>query len=295
MKKNVLGLYLSAKTAQALILERDEAHRTLLAVHEWDNTLFNYAGDDTPGVDEFTEQLSKFLGTVSIHLTTVTLDTSLLFINTLPVAKGATSEQIKDHVEWELSEYFPDSPQNTFISDIHTITKQANARCDEALLVAVRRDIIQKIRRSLDRVRLTLDIVDAEHFSADTTLILNYPDSAAKYIALVGIKDDRMDISLVRYNDLEAYYYYPVHSEDDIVERLATLSSSVSGLHAICVFGLGLTQEMIAHLRNSTTVPLEPLNPFRKVEIAHAVRVVHDPAAKPFRYSAIVGVALREE
>ena len=97
MKKPVLGLCLSETNAQAVFLEQHTASNVLLAVGEWKNTLFDYAGDDTPGVDDFVDQLSRFVTAHHIAAApqvSVALDTSLVFINTIPLASTVSRSDI---------------------------------------------------------------------------------------------------------------------------------------------------------------------------------------------------------
>ncbi len=297
MKNTVLGLYLSEKTAQALVVERITSRHTLLALHEWDNTLFNYAGDDTPGVDEFVDHLSHFVSRTAVRAeqASVALDTSLLFINTIPFESTATREKIYEQIEWELNEYFPGSPRNAFITDTHVLARRDAFSYDNVIAVSVRRDVVQKLHRALAKLKLRLDIVDADHFSADTARRINYPDTATKYIALVGIKDERIDVSLVRYNEVESYSYYTASSREKVVEQISSLSKTTNGLSSITVFGMNLDKELLTNIRNSSTVLVEALNPFRNVDIASSVRIAKDPTTNPFRYAAAIGVALRQD
>lgn len=297
MKRNVLGLYLSGKSAQAVVIEQNSSRRTLLALHEWDNTLFDYAGDDTPGTDEFVERMLQFTAAhpVEIHRVRVALDTSLLFMITIPFERAAPRERIEEQIEWELTEYFPGSPPKTFISDLHILARGISKRYDHILSVSVRRDQIRSLHRGLAKLRLGLEIVDPDHFSADTSLHLNHPESADKYLALVGIKDDRIDVSMMRNAELESYTYTTVASRDQAIEYIGNLSRSAEGLQSMMVFGAGLDNGLVSILRQESAIPVEAMNPFRIVHIPTSLRSTTDAAFAPFRYAAAVGVALREE
>lgn len=296
MSKHVLGLYCSERTAQAVIVERNGISNRLLDLHEWENTLFDYAGDDTPGMDEFVEQLSLFLKPHQrAEQVGVALDTSLLFFNTIPFETTASRQQIKEQLEWELQEYFPGSPHNAFASDIHTLARHQDSQYDNVLAISVRRDLIQKLHSGLRRLKLTLDIVDSDFFSADSSLRVNSPEMSNRSFVLAGVKEGRIDTSIIRNNEVESYAYYEATTDEDIVQKIKTISQSESGLHSILLFGTGLTRELITEIRKHSPTLIETLNPFRVVDIAGSVKLEKDPTPMSFRYAAAVGVALRDD
>ena len=296
MKKTVLGLYLSDQLAQALLLTLEGGSATLQAVAEWQSTLFAYAGDDTPGVDEFVERLSQFVATSKSNVDHLRLavDSSLMFINTIPVATSASRAQIEEHIQWELEKYFPDVPRGSFISDMHVLTQKDGQVHDEILMVAIRRDLIQKLRHSSTRLKMPLDLVDVDHFSADTALRANYPETANKYVALICTKPRHLDVSLIRYNDLESYSTLVVETPDDVVACIRDLSRNTRGLSSITVYGTHLDRTLLMRMRNASSLPIEALNPFRTIDIVYSVRGNSDLTLAPYRFAAAVGAALRE-
>lgn len=295
MKKSILGVYLSEQLAQIVALEQDGSSNVLRAVAEWPSTLFNYAGDDTPGVDEFVEHLSAFLSTHSLkpHMVSIALDSSLIFVNTVPFSHSASRSEIDEQIEWELKEYFPDAPRDSFISDMHILS--GDNKQNDVMMVSVRRDLIQKLYRSLSRLRLGLDIVDVDHFSADNALRFNFPETMNKFLALIGLKGGRIDTSLIRYNDLESYSYTLYASQEDVVAQIEKVSKETKGLSSISLYGTHLNAENLANIRNASAVSVDALNPLRSVQIANTVRANIDPTFASYRYCAAVGAALRRD
>ena len=297
MKRNVLGLYLSEKSAQAVLLEQDGATNTLRGISEWTSTLFDYAGDDTPGVDEFLDRMNNFLATTAAKPTqvAVTMDAAIVFINTLPIDDRASQSDIKEHLEWELNEYFPGTPRDSFITDTHFLAGETGKHHDNVLMVSVRRDLVQKLHRSFARMQLKIDIVDVDHFSADTAMRINHPETADKFVALVGVKEGRIDVSSIRHNDMESYSYVLNDSEKQLTGQIEKLSKETKGLSSITLFGTGLTSESIPYIRNASSVPVELLNPLRYVEVTNNIRTTTDVPSTAYRYASSIGVALRRD
>ncbi len=295
MKKSTLGVYLSEQMAHVVALEQDGSSNVLRAFAEWPSTLFNYAGDDTPGVDEFVEHLSSFLTSHNLkpQMVSIALDSALLFINTVPFSQSASRSEIDEQVEWELKAYFPDAPRESFISDMHILS--GNSKQNNILMVSVRRDLIQKLYRSLSRLRLGLDIVDVDHFSADNALRFNFPETMNKFVALIGLKEGRIDTSLIRYNDLESYSYTLYASQSEMVAQIGKVSKETKGLSSISLYGIDLNTEKLTQIRDASAVPVEALNPLRSIQLANSVRANLDPTFASYRYCAAVGAALRRD
>ncbi len=295
MKKSTLGIYLSEQIAHVVALEPDGSSSVLRAFAEWPSTLFNYAGDDTPGVDEFVERLSAFLTSHNLkpRMVSIALDSAFLFISTVPFARSASRSEIDEHVEWELKEYFPDAPPESFISDMHILSGEN--KHNNIMMVSVRRDLIQKLYRSLSRLRLGLDIVDVDHFSADNALRFNFPELMNKFVALVGLKRGRIDTSLIRYNDLESYSYSLYTEQEEVPAAIEKLSKEAKGLSLISIYGTHLTPEILEHIRSASLVPVEALNPLRAVQLANSARANLDSTFTAYRYCAAVGAAFRRD
>ncbi len=296
MSKSILALHIAEHSSQALLLELERGRWTLHAAMEWQSELFKQVGDDTPGVDDFVERLSAFLlqQHADVREAAVALDTTRLFVNTFPVDDTSESA-IEEHLAWELNEYFPGSPNNAFISDYHLIPKSDLRLYDTALAVSVRRDVVQKIQRTMNRLKLQLTAMDGDHFAAETVVRLGYPETKTKLIALAGVKADRLDISLLHNWDVQFYGYKLVTQDENIVHELAQLAMQHRRLECVMVFGKSLDEGLIGEIRAGLPLPVEVVNPFRTVTVATKLRFNNDLTARAFRYAAAIGVALRQK
>lgn len=297
MKKNVVGLYLNEKLAHAVLLEQNTSSNRLLAATEWSNTLFDYAGEDTPGVDDFVDHLSQFLSAQKLPKppqVSIALDSSLLFLSTVPLSSTVSRSEIDEQIAWELRTHFPDAPADNFISDIHILTKPGNEDWDEILLVAVRRDLVRKLHHALARLKLRLAIVDGDHFSADTALRVNHPGAASKFIALIGVKPERLDVSLIRYLDMESYSYAVHRSEQECLDELVRIAKTTAGIAGIMLYGM-ISPDLLAKLQTALPIPVELLNPLRFIDVSSAARTHKPLMANAPNYAAALGVALRRD
>jgi hypothetical protein len=225
----------------------------------------------------------------------VALDTAELILNTIPVEDNLSRIEMNDHIAWELSQYRPDIAAQEYISDVHVLTRHPAERWNEVLSVSVKRSDAYTLQEAVTKLGLTLHIVDVDHFSADTALRMNYPDTNRKYLALVGIKENRLDISLIKHGNIESYSYAVVSSNKEIVEHIATLGRETKGIYSIAVFGPYLDKELLVAIRRSCVLLVEALNPLRHVKVSDSLRLEDRLAVPSYRFAAAVGVALRRD
>jgi len=295
--ETILGLSFSDGGVQAAVIEQDGPSNTLLAIDEWSNTLPLSDEDRGDGITRFVECLYAFMRVNRVRAKTVAvaLDTSQLFVNTVPIEEGVSRLERNDQLHWELSQYEPAALQQNYITDVHVLSENPAERWTNVLSVSVRRDDAYLIQKALARLDLNLSVVDVDHFSADNALRINYPDSQRKYLALVGIKENRLDISLVRNGTLEAYSYCTVSTNAEITEQIGHLSRQTAGLRSITAYGTYLDPELLVQIRRGSSLLVEALNPLRHVRVSTTLRLADHLSVPTYRFAAAVGVALRRD
>jgi Tfp pilus assembly PilM family ATPase len=293
----VLGLSITDRTVQAVEVEQDGPSNSLLAIDEWENTFPFGTPDDTHGIDQFIEYLSAFMkvNKVKAKRVSVALDTSSLFINSFPLEEGLSRVEINEHVNWELGQFFPAVPPKEFVTDIHMMAAHPAERWNQVLSVSVRRRDAYAVQSAISKLGLNLHILDVDHFSADTALRINYPDTERKFIALVGVKENRLDISLLRNGTMEAYSYCIVQSNQEIVDQVGALSRDVKGIQSITAYGPYLEKDILVLIRRGSALLVEALNPLRHVKVSDSLRLADHLSVPSYRFASAVGVALRRE
>lgn len=296
----ILGLSISGGGIQAVELERNGAVTTLRAIDEWENT-FSSPNDATRRTDAegklLGEQIARFIkkNRILARRVSLALDTSFLFINTIPTDAGTTRNEISDHVKWELSQYYPDAPAADFITDLHILTERSFGMYNEAMSVSLWRRDAMSVRKAVSAAGLELHIVDADHFAAETAYRVNYPDSYKRLIALVGVKETRIDITMLRNGNLDTYQYAVPDSNAAIAERIASIARWNPDLHSVMIYGSYLDRDLLTSVRKSCPVLVEALNPFRHLAVAESLLVDDNLAVPSYRFGAAVGVALRRD
>ena len=294
-----LGLNISAQSVQAVEIERGSTSGILLAIDEWKNRFpfEDAAGQDPVAEQEFKDYLQAFIKVNRVKATqvSVAMDTALLFVNTLPVEDGLPRTRINELVEWELHQYFPDIQPKEFITDVHVMSAHRESGWNEMLAVSIRRRHTTAIKAALKALGLTLHIVDVDHFSADMALRVNYPDTYRRFLALVGVKENRLDISLMKNGSLQSYAYVMVKSDQEIVDQIATLSRETKGIYSITVYGPHLDKDLLVQIRRGSALLVEALNPLRHISVSDTLRLADHLSVPSYRFASAVGVALRRD
>jgi len=296
-KETVLGLSLSDKSVQAVEIEQDGPSNSILAIDEWENTLPASAGENGHGTSRFIEYLTAFMkvNRSKSRKVSVSLDTAQMFLHSLPMDEGLSRIQINEHVNWELSQYYPESSPKEFITDVHVLTQHASDGWNEVLSVSVKRHDAYLVQQAVQQMGLTLHILDVDHFSADTALRVNYPDTNRKYLALVGVKENRLDVSLIKNGNMESYSYCAVQSNKEIVDQIGLLSRETRGIYSITVYGPFLDKDLLVQIRRGSALLVEALNPLRHVKVSDSLRLADHLSVPSYRFASAVGVALRRD
>jgi hypothetical protein len=208
---------------------------------------------------------------------------------------GLSRIELNEHINWELNQYYPDTPSKEFITDVHVLTQNTTDRWNQVLSVSVRRHDAYQVQQALTRLGLDMHIVDVDHFSADTALRINYPDTNRKYLALVGVKENRLDISLIKNGNMESYSYCVVQSNQEIIDQIAALARESKGIYSLTVYGTYLDKDLLVQIRRASTLLVEALNPLRHVKVADSLRLANHLSVPSFRFASAVGVALRRD
>jgi Tfp pilus assembly PilM family ATPase len=294
----MLGISLSGRSVQAVEIDRSGKPATLLAIDEWDNMLM--LGEDRQGdehIDQFSECLAAFLkvNRAKARRVAMAIDTSYLFLNTIPVERDLPHSELADQIGWELRQYFPDHAVDDFITDVHRIAASQTSLTEEALSVSVLRQHVRAVRVGIEKLGLELHLLDADHFSAHTALRVNYPDASRRHLALIGVKENRLDISVLKNGNLEEYSYRLVNSGDEIVDQIARVSRESPGIFSITVYGPHLSNDLLVRIRHGSALLVEALNPLRHVHMSDTLRLADHLSVPSYRFASAVGVALRRD
>lgn len=218
-------------------------------------------------IDEIAQIISSSIN-ISPKFTKISfcLDTSFAFLNVIPVEQSLSEQEFNEHLLWEISQYFPtESANQSFIIRGY---KFSGDDMEKALMVAVKKDLISFLKGIAEKLGLTVQIIDIDHFAVENCLRERISPVRSRYFysdfVLVGLKNSRIDVSVFRSYEFQRYFYHIVNGESDTRYFLLKLiNDNVSaGFEKFVFYGEGLDQNLIGIISGMLGSKFSILNPF---------------------------------
>jgi len=253
---------------------------------------------DHPQLDTFVIELRELLKQqkVSAEYISFALPPDPVFINIIPVDPGLTGKDLANFLQWEVDQYFPDASPKEFIIDSHGLPLE-NSAAQQTFMVAVRRGMAAFLQRTVEGLKMKLNIIDIDQFSTEKTLITNYPEILEHDIVLFGLRYRGVDASLIhngQMTDYRAFHYDgDVQPIKPIVEYLKYLKQKDNSTPAaLLLHGIDVAQELVNSLRTETGIKQTlAMNALRKI---NAAEKLYEPFVKEsYRFASAIGLALR--
>jgi len=108
-------------------------------------------------------------------------------------------EELRDHINFEAPNFIPHGADSVYL-DFHVIGK-AGKNHYEVMIVAVKKDIVDRFVEVFDEAGLSVGIVDVDQFALQNSFELNYPSLIEKTVSLVNIGGRYTGINICRGGD----------------------------------------------------------------------------------------------
>ncbi len=194
------------------------------------------------------------------------IDTSFAFLNVIPVEPSFSEREFNEHLLWEISRYFPgELVHQSFIVRGY---KFSGGDAQRALVVAVKKDLISFLKAVAEKLGLTVQIIDIDHFAVENCLRERISSVRSRYFysdfILVGLKNSRIDVSVFRSYEFQRYFYHIVNGESDTRYFILKLvNDNISaGFEKFVFYGEGFEQSLIGLVSSMLGNKFSVLNPF---------------------------------
>jgi Tfp pilus assembly PilM family ATPase len=285
-----VGIALSNTETQAVeIAVEQDSVPSLLAIAEWHGGL-----QETPA--GIATRLRAFINAngAATNNVAVTLDAATLFAHTIPVPTGQEEALLRKHAQWDIAQFFPDAPEGEFITDVYPLAPDDGAGWQRLLCVSVRRQLARDLQSALKQKGLVLHVLDGDQFSAEHLLVSHIAGGNAGRIFLVGLKEERIDISVLQDGHLNDYRAQDGSSAAACTTALSTCATDHGRPDRIVFYGPQATPDVLGPLQAEFLQELEVLNPFSGMRNLLDNPVASQFLAAPHRFVAAAGAALRE-
>jgi Tfp pilus assembly PilM family ATPase len=231
----------------------------------------------------------------------LTIGTSQSFILTLPIDLSEGKHSINSKIYWELSNYFPDN-YNDFVVNTYRLSKfMPSGSTNEYLIIAVRKNVLEFVKRVFRLCNIDLTLVDIDHFAAEHSLRKSYPEEIESgNLLLIGLKKGRIDYGVISNKKYSYYTYSRYYSEPEFNLSLVRKVNSLMGerlsklnIHDIVLYGDTLLEDTLDTLKKIPGIKAVMMNPFEGINSSSLFLKNEGLRKTAYQYAASCGVALR--
>jgi Tfp pilus assembly PilM family ATPase len=277
-------------------------------------TAFNFTSlQDQSLIRRYAEDINRLYETADFQISSgvFILDANMVMIKKIPVDANLQGERLKDHVHWEVAQLMI-NPLAHYIIDFELLPADNGKDYKQVVVVAARRMVIDYLKEIFKNTDLQLRAIDVDIFAAQRVLAGNYDVNANEYIALVDMRKESFQFSIIKgsrfYLSQDLDYHQDGEGEapkrdDEHKARLISkelrriiidhkLGKSVEDVHAIYLYGEGVTDAILEALQNTHNVRIDRANPFKRIKLASQGS---DPIfqSQPETFVIPVGAALK--
>lgn len=241
------------------------------------------------GVTEPRTRLLRKVSAVSVGV-----DNASVFYHSFPADQSLTREEREEMIDWELSHFIADYAAPDFVRDVHMLVPETGATLPGLLVVAANRSFVQDITATIRARKLGLQVIETNFFGAVYALGVNYPETAMKRVMIAAIEGDRVDAGILCRGKLERHACRRTTGQDDLTGFLA--GAAVSGrVDEAFLAGGGATHALVMAARRRFAIPVEMLNPSRRLRLKRSFARENEFAGVEHRFASVIGCALRRQ
>ena len=169
-----------------------------------------YTKDPENLSQEFKELVEAFAKNEDLHKirSGITIDTSMAFINVIPLDMNETSGAIESHILWELSNYYPDTYKDFSKRYYKLGNPLFGGTIDEAIIIAIDRKKIRFIKGLCAQSGLQPKNIEIAHFAVEKCLTELFGRNIRNNNVIISsCSGKRIDSSLLFNGGLKFYDY----------------------------------------------------------------------------------------
>jgi len=224
------------------------------------------------------------------------LPSDSIFLNVLPLDTSLKGPRLSAHLQWELLQHHPEATEKDFIVDAPRLG-DAEPGVTFSLLVAVRRGMIGFLQKTAQQLKLTVQAVDVDHFAAEETVRLNYPEIKGHTVLLATVRSSGVNVSALHDGHLVDYRFFSTHSVAEVIPKLTDYlkhfqqREGAETPQAIFLAGITLPPDLVKELRSQASIQALTVNALRKLKVTGKFYKPFVEESYPF--AAAIGLALR--
>lgn len=266
-----------------------------------------------PGcVEEVVDLVNSLLMEIGEHSGEIgiALCGSMVMVKRIPVALGLEEDFIGDQLRWEALQYLL-SPLDAYVMSYQRLPVTSPTGNPLYVQVVVRKPVIQFLRTVASQCNLSLVDIDVDLFANVRAILANYEVDPKTILVLLDCHSTHLFFIFIHEQEyyLSSKVSFPFHSLGEIedigewaknilkeLRRLVfghRLGRGIEDIDRVILMGEGMLSEAIQELKNTIPVPVEMVNPFRRISLHESVSQFRAFTHSPELFTAGVGIALK--
>lgn len=234
------------------------------------------------------------------HRVALLVDSSIAFMNLMPIDYNDPADNIRSQILWDLSNYFPQNYKEFNINYFRLKKNNISLDVKDTLVIALHKVKMEFIKSILEFCNLNVNITDIDHLSAEKCIRSVYGiDFKNKKNLILGIKKDKADLSIIDNTDIY-YFDYMIADSYNYQERFIKTLSNIYEMN------LDISFEKIFiygdnNVRNMQNIVFSVF-PEKDILISNPLPIFNYSAVKEtsdnienegYKYTSLLGLALK--
>jgi Tfp pilus assembly PilM family ATPase len=249
MSKQTLSVFFNIDRTYVSIVEPKEKGLELLYINSTDTNI------DLENIDDemsqmAIEELTTLLQGLDFDVSniTVTIPSESVIVSQFPGRQGMSEEEMRKLIALEIKHSYPQFNPSDFSSNIVPMETQINGQ-SMMLAVIIPKQIVYSCLEILNVFNLPIESIEISQLNAHTAFLYNYPEFQDKTVAILGVQENFVDISVIQNSKPIFYDLVSLPDKKQIGEMFETqynrlISDVVNKIDMAYFFGTGLTRDM---------------------------------------------------
>ncbi|MFP4528444.1 MAG: hypothetical protein ACLFQX_07835 [Candidatus Kapaibacterium sp.] len=195
-------------------------------------------------------ELQEILGQISEppDRLSVTIPAEIVYVSQFPGRQGMKPQELRQLVGLEIRQAYPGMNYEDFVTNIYPMRAGKSGK-DMMMAVIISKEIIKSCEKLLETTGRHIDNIEISHMNAHTAFLYNYPDRHDQNVALLGIQENFIDVSVLEKSHPVYYNLLSVNNMDQLSEMLEEefnriRENYVDQIDTAFFFGASLTKEL---------------------------------------------------
>ncbi len=267
----ILSIYFNTDRTYLTLVREGPKGLALEYINSTENPILLENPDSDTSILGFRE-LDKYLKDIksNVNRVAVTLPSENVLVTQFTSESEEELDELTKIVDKEIRNIYPQFTYQNFTSSIVPLGFEPNGLRNMMAIIISKQDF-ESCKKFLQNYNLAVDIVEISQLNAHSAFIYNYPEHLTKNVAIVGIQNQFIDLSIIKNTQPSYYNLLNFQNKEEIPfvcdNELGIIQNKFDILvEEIFLFGIGLNKQILNEtdeLLRKKDIKVSRMNAFR--------------------------------